>query len=242
MTANCAGSFSVTFAGGGSFGGRLGQRAIGQAGIGRGIDDGAVFRAALRPVDAPPLRRGLDAASRARSRRRAAAAGTSCGCSGCRRRPGSAPYSRSMPGNSVRILLPVALQFLGQQHGERGDGALAHLRLVDEQRHRVVRRDVHPGVQLERRGGLRAHGQTEADEQAAGGGAPVRRNVRRLNFRVALIPRLPSPVGGAILRSQVHRAADRLVRPAAADVVAHGLVDIGVGRVAPSSRAARRPS
>src|SRR5438128_1345639 len=43
------------------------------------------------------------------------------------------------------------------------------------------------------------------------------------SFRGSLL-RVP----GAILRGQVHGAADRLVRSAAADVIAHGFVDIGV--------------
>ena len=45
-------------------------------------------------------------------------------------------------------LTPVALEFLGYDHGHRGENALPHFRLGDADGDGVVRRDEQPGVDL----------------------------------------------------------------------------------------------
>ena len=63
-----------------------------------------------------------------------------------------------MPNSEVRIdlvvgrrmhgahLAPVGVQFLGDQRGEAGEGSLAHLDVLAQDRHRVVGADLDEGV------------------------------------------------------------------------------------------------
>ncbi len=66
---------------------------------------------------------------------------------------------------------PIALQFLGDQHGERGIDPLAHFRLVDDEGHRAVTTHAEEGVRrkgrLRRFRGLVAKGEIEPEYESA---------------------------------------------------------------------------
>ena len=153
------------------FGCVLGQAAVGHPRGGGVVDHRAVLRAAHRGIHAPYLRRRLHEHF---ARRGAGAA----------QRIEGGPHARAAehalhgsvlavhPGKLRADLLPVAFQFLGEEHGERGDGSLPHLRLVNEKRHDIVRAHVDEGIELGgcgRRGFLGA--ELKTDQHAAGGGS-----------------------------------------------------------------------
>ena len=67
---------------------------------------------------------------------------------------------------------PVSLELLGDELGEAGEGALAHLHAGDADHDRIVRLDDDPGVDLGRQAlgrSLVGEGNGEAERQAAGG-------------------------------------------------------------------------
>ena len=51
-------------------------------------------------------------------------------------------------------LAPVGFQLLGHQGGQTGEGALTHLQVLDDHRHRVIRCDTHKGIWLQGASGL----------------------------------------------------------------------------------------
>jgi hypothetical protein len=71
-------------------------------------------------------------------------------------------------------LRPIRIQLLGHDGGEPRIGTLAHLEMLDDDRHRIVRRDAHEGVGREhavcRIGDAGAESPTKADGQSGGGG------------------------------------------------------------------------
>ena len=85
-------------------------------------------------------------------------------------------------------LRPVAFEFLGDNHRQRGDGALPHLLMRRANEDAAIGADGEEGVDLVRRGigapGLRPDagrvgetGKCHADGEAAGGGQPKRRRI-----------------------------------------------------------------
>ena len=132
----------------------LGERAVTQARVRRGVDDRAAIGAARRGVNAPARSRRLHEHL---SRRRARLP---------KRRPRRADaLAAEDPLRSAKRavdawklgadLRPVALEFFGQQHRQGRDRALPHLGLVNEERHDVVGPDVDPRVECEGRRGRR---------------------------------------------------------------------------------------
>ena len=75
-------------------------------------------------------------------------------------------------GYSQRDLVPVAVEFFGDELAEAGERALAHLRAHDADDDGVVGLDHHPGAELGRGCALRARGlraerQLESDCEAS---------------------------------------------------------------------------
>ena len=44
-------------------------------------------------------------------------------------------------------MFPIQAEFFRQDHGKSGHDALAHFRLAENERHAIVGRDAHPGVE-----------------------------------------------------------------------------------------------
>ena len=162
----------------GQFRRRFREAAVGQAALRGSMQDRVVFRAALRRVDAPFLRRCFEEHG---ARRRAGLAQRvpRCGSAGT--------ASRALRAESwIEVnfvggrefgadLLPVAIEFVRGDHREAGQDALAHLRLVDEDGYQVVCADVDPGIEHD--GGIGRRSQRldiavkiKTDQQSGGSG------------------------------------------------------------------------
>ena len=139
------------------------------------------------------------------------------------------PYSRFTPGNSVRIFF--------QSHSSSSASSMESEVTVPCPISALWMKSVTvssvptwtKALSLEDAAGERFLGaELEADQQAAGGGSARPQEsaavdiLRRAHSRTSL---------DAEFRGEMDRAADGLIGPAAADVVAHGFVDIGVGGV-----------
>ena len=86
--------------------------------------------------------------------------------------------------HSVRDVLPVDVELLGDEHRHRRHDALPHFELGQHDPHRIVRVDPHPDVRLEcarrRRGGRAGtFGHVGANHQTAAGGRADFEEVRR---------------------------------------------------------------
>ena len=172
------------------------------------------------------------------------------------------PNSGSSVGCVVRAVpaahqAPVGVEFLGQDHRQRGLHALSELQPVDRHRDFAVGGDLHEGRRLLRwlegagRLGRRLrHCQVRegAERQAAGTGQLQEAAARqRRGFDVWLRASRCCRARGSSLWSMLgnmaapsgeraggvgHRGADAGIGAAAADVAGHGRVDFGGGRLA----------
>ena len=198
------------------------------------------------PVEAVGNARHADAIAIA-ERRHAAA----FGIGGAVARDLQRPRRRLLPGIPVcgRVLrthlAPVALQLLADHHRVGGPDALAKLGLRDADRHRVVRRDDDPRVDLASRRllvpGRRAARSARSRAKAARSRARRRRE-RPPRWRGTRGDRRSNVMRHyAFMRSaaQVNRLPDAVVRAAAADVGDLG-VDVGVGGVRPGAQQRER--
>ncbi len=179
------------------------------------------------PVEAVGNARHADAVAIA-ERRHAAA----FGIGGAVARHLQRPRRRLLPRVAIRgrvlraHLAPVALQFLADHHRVGGPDALAELGLRDADRHRVVRRDDDPGVDLARRRllvpdarrarvcALARDGSQKPSTKAPCAAATVARNSRRSTLGSSCSRRPPPHQ----LCGQVNRLADAVVGAAAAGV------------------------
>jgi hypothetical protein len=90
--------------------------------------------------------------------------------------------SRIFPGD----LVPVAFQLLGDELGETGERALAHLGAGDADHHLVVGVDHHPGVDLLHLGGVRRlERNRKTEREAAGNGGAAHEETPSVEGRAA---------------------------------------------------------
>ena len=103
-------------------------------------------------------------------------------------------------GEFDRHLAPVAFQLLGDQHRQRGEHALAHLRPRDPDDDSVVRPDHDPSVDFGRASGardIRPERDLEAKrEPAAAAAATLARKLRRSSRRAQVMNADPSNRAG----------------------------------------------
>ena len=143
-------------------------------------------------------------------------------------------------------LLQVHFELFSDQHRDRGIGALPHLDIGHGQNHLAVAADADEGVRCKvprsRRFALaewQAQAQYQASTKRSGTGeepaprqAGIVENARQCDrdiISASLCIRL---------RGKLDRLADTDISPAAADIPAHGVIDIGIGRDADYSPAA----
>src|SRR5438093_898854 len=135
-------------------------------------------------------------------------------------------------------VLPVGFQLLGDDLGERGADALAHLRLRDVHGDDPVRRDREGGVRLERRGRRCLASAPARDGEAQGkAGARDRSGLQKVST-AELGPRALH--GLYAPRGALDRALDAQIRGAAADVAGQRGHDLLVGRVGALRQERRR--
>ena len=147
--------------------------------------------------------------------------------------------------------LPVGLELVGHDHRHAGPHALAHLGAVARDADDAVGRDghedqrvVHPaighavGAVLRRIGGPRRFGENPAARTKPPAAVMPWRKPRRLRL-TSTTGRSVTPSARRALIARSRLAGRRLldrgphphIGPAAADIAAHGLVDLGVGRL-----------
>ena len=212
------------------------------------VEDAAILRFASIAADVPVLRRGGDKHfSRGR-------AGTPQG------QPGTGNAAASARAVIINFwiggclfdadLLPIEIQLFGEDHGERGHGALAHFGFAEDECDAIVRRDAHPGVQGVRglfflilcrgvRGGWKMEGN---DQRGASRGSGLEKvtaiqnggsshDAPRFSFgqEDCALSGFGFGCGGG--RSAMDGFADALIGAAAADVAAHEVVDVGIGGI-----------
>ena len=155
-------------------------------------------------------------------------------------------------------LRPVGIELLGHERGETGENALAHLQVFGDHRYAALTVDANEGVGLEGRGearrvrsGPQLWRRSAADRRRASGRRPLAESdgdrSRARGHRQRALQRVDRPVGGVVwrasgfsasvaasgferLRRCVNRGTDAHVGRAAADVAAHGRIDVRITR------------
>jgi hypothetical protein len=126
---------------------RLGEAAVGQARICGGVDHDPVFRAALRRVDAPARGRSLHqhvAYCCARSAQRIVGRADGHAAERALQR---AAIERRVDRRELGLdARPIAVELFGEQLRERRFGSLPIVRLVNGERHDLVRTDADEGA------------------------------------------------------------------------------------------------